>query len=57
MGFVAAPAPALVRAHVDALRAASRQRADGDDPVARVVAAELEARVEEIIAQEVGSTP
>lgn len=56
MGFVAAPAPALVRAHVDALRAASRQQADREDPVALAVAAELEARVEEMIAQEAGST-
>lgn len=52
MGFVAAPAQPLVRAHVDALRAASRQRADREGPVALAVAAELEARVDEMIAQE-----
>lgn len=52
LGFVAAPGLSLVRAHVDALRAASRQRADQEDPVALVLAAELEARVEVMIAQE-----
>jgi chemotaxis protein histidine kinase CheA len=56
MGFVASPGPALVRAHVDALRAAGRQRADQDDPVARAVAGELEARVDEMIAQEADRT-
>ena len=52
------PAPALVRAHGRCPCARPPGNgADGDDPVARVVAAELEARVEEIIAQEVGKHP
>lgn len=55
LGLCHAPSPALVRAHVDALRAALRDGAAGRmDPLAEQVADELEKRANEAIARNSG---
>lgn len=54
IGFVAKPPAALREAHIAALRAAIRPDADPQDPVALVVAQELEDKVAQAIAREPG---